>query len=83
MFTYIGAQTELEETADTIKVSILSHLVNDKLIEKAKADDWCKSHTIIFRKKSFFRTITNTWEKRKESSGGEYILIVTKEHGDD
>ena len=54
--SYTPLLEDLEANADATKVAILIALVNENLIDVKTAEEWCETHTIIFRKKNIFRT---------------------------
>lgn len=74
--TYTYTKSDLEENADVVKVSVLKALINEGLIDINIAEKWSKTHTVIIKVKPFFRTITNLWNKQKESSGFYYTVVV-------
>ena len=65
----------LEVCADQVKVVVLGALVRDGALEQDVAEEWSKSHTIVRRTKSFFRTLTDLFRKTEESDG-VYLLVV-------
>jgi hypothetical protein len=67
-----------EDLVETVKVSVLKSLIKQDLIDEDIAEEWCENHTIIFKKKSFFKTISDKWLKEKELSGNDTYLIVVK-----
>lgn len=62
---------------ETAKVGVLKALVDEGLLTQDVADVWCKTHTIIVRKKSFFRTISRLWADEPELKG-YHLLVVRK-----
>ena len=76
MWTYTYTQENLEETADAVKTEILRALTVEGKFTGEEADEWCKTHTIIFRKKNIFQTISNLWRKSTEIENGFYIIVV-------
>ena len=68
---------ELEDFADDIKAAVVGALVREDIIPEDDADEWCAEHTVIFRKKSFFRTISRLW-KDAPSADGLYIIIMER-----
>ncbi len=74
--TYDISKEELEDFADNAKAVAVHALIEEDLLTAEKGEEWCKSHTIIFRKKSFFRTISNKWFKTEDDEG--LIPIVVK-----
>jgi len=84
IYSYTNAQREDE--ADNIKALILFDLEKQGLIEKKIAEEYCETTTILLRNKSFFRTLTDRWRKKKSSDNMNYIVVeITKEkkRGDD
>ena len=78
MDVYSFTTEDIEEIADTVKAIVVGALLKDKFIsDGTKADEWCKSHTVIVTKKSIFRTISKLWKDTKEIDG--FGLVVVKE----
>jgi len=75
MFSFTNE--ELEEYLDAVKPVIVRALVRDGFMESEEADEWCKQHTVLLRKKSFFRTLTDKWKKDEEAEGS-YIIVVKR-----
>lgn len=69
---------ELEDNADVVKVAVLSALVKDDLLASDVAEKWAEEHTVLHRKKSFFRTLTDKWRKEKTEPSQYYYLVVVK-----
>ena len=63
---------------ENIKVVTLEALVTEKIIDEKVAEEWCENHTIILRKKSIFKTISNKWRKSKSTVGNRSFMIVVK-----
>ena len=74
--TYVYDEKELEDLGDFVKTRILNSLVREGLINLETADTWCEEHTIVMRKKGFFRTILGSWNKSKENTDEHYWLVV-------
>ena len=74
VFTYDNEM--LETTCDHVKVVLMKSLVEEKLIDKDVAEEWCKTHTIIIRKKGIFRTISKLWNKEPKEGGTHYYKVV-------
>jgi len=70
-------QEELEEDADLLKVVILKALVRDGLIDEEIAENWAAKTTTLHRKKSFFRTLSDRWNKEKTEPANYYWLVVS------
>lgn len=68
---------ELEDVADTVKVAILKSLVRDGKFNAEEAEDWCKQHTVLLKKKSVFQTISNLWKNESEIDG--FVIKVVKD----
>lgn len=66
--------SDLEVLADQIKAVVIDELVVEDFLSKDIADQWCADHTVLFRKKAVFRTITNWWRKEK----AQRCLVVVK-----
>ena len=76
MYMIESYKENLEDNIDICKISILSALVKEKVIEKDVAEKWCEEHTIILRDKSIFRTLSDKWfNSNKEKSP---LMIVVK-----
>ena len=77
METYTYTKESLEETADVIKVAVIRSLVTEGYLTGDDwADEWCKTHTVIFRKKTIFQTISNLWKSENEVDQGFVVLVV-------
>lgn len=76
MFTM--TQEEIEDLADAVKVVVLEALVIDGLISQDVADQWAEKTTILQRKKSFFRTLTDRWLKQQSEPSQYYYIVVSK-----
>lgn len=77
MIMFNMTQEELEDFADSVKVVVLEALVADGLIGQA-ADQWAEKTTILYRKKSFFRTLTDKWLKQKTETSQYHCIVVSK-----
>lgn len=77
---YTFTNTELEDVADAVKASILQELTRgeEPLLSIEQADQWAADHTVIYRTKSFFRTITQWWNNEAGSSDGAFPIVVRK-----
>ena len=69
---------DLEDMADSVKSVVLQALVKDNLLETDMAESWSGKHTVILRKKSFFRTLTDAWKKEPEKDGLILIVVESK-----
>ena len=69
---------DLEAHADTVKVAILQSLANEKIIDPQVAEQWCETHTVISRKKSLFRTLSERWRKEETEPGNAFYLAVKR-----
>lgn len=76
IFSY--GQSDLEDNFDNVKSAILVALAKEGVIEETVAEEWSKTHTIIVRKKSFFRTLTNLWWKEKDNIAGQFTILCVK-----
>lgn len=72
---YYMDASDLEARADQVKAIVLSALAGDGTLSIDIAEEWAKSHTVVYRKKSFFRTVSNLWHKTDEADGN-FITIV-------
>jgi hypothetical protein len=68
-------ERDLEEVADSIKVTILRALVNESLLEHDEAERWARTHTVITKHKTFFRTISNFWNRAIDDGGFFYLVV--------
>jgi len=80
MFTYSQDYKYSEDFADGVKASVLAALVKEKIIKEDIAEDWCENHTIILKKKTIFKTISDKWFKEAslKDSEGDYVIVVKK-----
>ena len=74
---YTITREGIEQNADLVKAVILKALVKDELLPVEIADEWAASHTVITRKKGFFRTLTDRWFKEPEKDT-PLLLVVKK-----
>lgn len=74
---YQYSHEQLQDVADTVKVSVLTALVTEKLIDELKADAWAANHTILFLEKTIWRTLTTLWKNEKETEN-HYVTVVKK-----
>lgn len=73
--------SELEDILDQAKTIILLNLVHNKLLDMDTAEEYAIKNTIVLRKKSFFRTITNKWKKSSERDS-YFMVMVGNNHID-
>jgi len=66
---------ELEDNLDACKASVLTALVNEELLDLEKAKDWSENHTVLIRRKSFFRTITDKWLNEPKNDMIKMIVV--------
>lgn len=76
MTVYSYTKSQLEETLDTAKLSVMKALVDEGLIDAQKADDWCAGHTVVLRDKSIWRTLTDRWAKMQV--GDHFFMTVVR-----
>lgn len=76
MYTFTNEQ--LEDFIDKTKLAFMGALVYEKLIDDEVADKWCASHTLILRKRSFFRTLSDKWFKARSEHDKLGLVIVKK-----
>ncbi len=74
MFQY--TTSDIEDNADILKAIILKALVCDGLLDAEEADGWAVAHTLIIRKKSIFRTLSERWKKEEERDHQWYWIVV-------
>ena len=67
-----------EDSCDVVKAVVVQALVREGLLGSEKADAWAASHTVIVRKKSFFRTVTDKFLKAESRENWDYYLVVEK-----
>jgi hypothetical protein len=80
-FTWSFDKEQREDEADNIKMIVMSDLVKQGLIDNDVADEYCENTTILLRKKTMFRTISEKW-KKTETAGERYFWVpvqITKE----
>ena len=70
----------VEEWCDQAKSAILKELVRDGIMEREAADEWAATHTVLLRKKGFFRTISDKWWKHEAD---HFYFLVAKIHVDE
>lgn len=75
---YQMTNEDLERNADYVKVVLLDALVKEGVLDKDQAEEWSESHTIVRRKKSIFRTLSDKWKKEKTEANSYYFLVVRK-----
>ena len=75
LVTYHLTNEDIEEIADLIKVTIMDKLRRDGILDLDRADDWCKTHTVIIVKKSVFRTISEFWKNAGEYEGLAFEVV--------
>lgn len=76
MEMYSYTRSDLEDTFDSVKVAILLALIKEDVIKAEAAEEWSRTHTVIVREKSFFRTLTNLWGKEGTKTSRFTILCV-------
>ena len=74
MFQY--TTSDIEDMADVLKAILLKALVSDGLLIAELAEEWAVTHTLIIRKKSIFRTLTDRWLNVAEKEHAWYWLVV-------
>lgn len=83
METYNFCKEDLEENYDSAKVAVIRSLVLEGYMDSEEAEEWCRTHTIILRRKNVFRTLSNLWQKTEKSKSGHYILVVKTPKAED
>ena len=78
-YGYYSMNMDYEDIIESTKVAVLTSLVKSKLMDKNIADEWCETHTVIIRKKSLFKTITDKWKKEESLKGDNNYLLVVKQ----
>jgi len=66
---------ELEEIFDKVKAVILADLVRDGYMEMDEAESYATTTTVILKKKGFFRTVTNKWDKTTYDNGYRILVV--------
>lgn len=69
-------KSDLEEALDQAKAVVLISLVNEGILPLEVAEDWASTHTIVLKKKGFFRTLTDRW-KRTDDVQGHLMFVVS------
>jgi hypothetical protein len=67
---------DMEEALDQAKAVVLISLVNEGLLSLEEAEIWASTHTVVLKKKSFFRTLTDRW-KRTDDVQGHLMFVVS------
>ena len=67
-----------EDNFDRVKASILTALVDEGLIDKEAAIEWCKTHTVILTKRNWFWNILDKVFDPSKQVGEEYRILVVK-----
>jgi len=78
MEVYNLTNEEMEDGYDKVKTVILEALVSDNLLDGDEAEKWCLEHTIILKKKPFFRTISDKFSKFKGDNDVRVYMLVVK-----
>ncbi len=69
---------ELEDKADIVKQAVLAALVKDGMLKAEAADEWAEKNTVLHRRKSLFRTLTDKWSKEKYETNLYHYIVVSK-----
>lgn len=77
MLLYNMTKEDLENNADAVKALVLTSLAKECLLDEVVAEEWAETHTVILRKKGFFRTLTDRWRKEVESESD--VMLVVKQ----
>lgn len=72
---YVMSNADLENTADFVKTVILQALVRDGKLDKDEAEEWSKIHTLVRRRKGFFQTISDAWNKTEEGDNSFWSVV--------
>ncbi len=75
---FYNSMREMEDRADQVKACVLHALVSDGTLPEETAEAWATTHTVLYRKRSFFRTLSSLWRKTKPGEGAHEIIIVAK-----
>ena len=65
-----------EGNFDKVKAAVLSALVNENLIDKEVANDWCLSHTIMVTKRNWFCSLLGAIHNSKAERDEYHIKVV-------
>ncbi len=76
--TFLFDIPKLEDAYDTVKILVLEGLIRDNLIDEKKAEKWAQNNTMIIRKKSIFKTLSDRWKNEKTSNNQHTTILVTK-----
>ncbi len=82
MNLYSYSNEQLEDHADQMKSLTVRGLVESGIIDEEVAEEWAESHTLIKRKKSFFRAVSDRFFNGPDNSpSGELWMVVTSKVG--
>ena len=76
MIVYSLTDENMNNLADSLKVVLIKALVREKIITEEIAEKWCETHTLLKKKKSFFRTISGKWLNASEREDEYYFIVV-------
>ena len=65
-----------EDNYDRVKASVMAALVNENLIDKDIANEWCKTHTIFITKRNWFCTLLDKVFDPKDGLTEYHIRVV-------
>jgi len=77
METFAMSKEDIESNVEAAKLIILGGLVHDSVMTQEAADKWAANHTIIFRKKPFFRRLINA-VKNPDTNSNDYSFVLVK-----
>lgn len=73
---YTLSSFDMEAIADHVKVVVIDAMMREGILSYEDAEEWCEQHTVLRRKKSIFRTLTDKWLKFKEEKDTNYWIVV-------
>jgi len=68
-------KSDLEEVLDHAKTRLLVALVSEGALTLDMAEEWAATHTIVLRKKGFFRTLTDRWVNTEDVEGNIMLVV--------
>jgi hypothetical protein len=65
-----------EENFDKVKAAVLQALVNENIIGKDIATEWCETHTILITKRNWFYTLVDKFVEPIPIESSYHIKVV-------
>jgi len=63
---------EMDDLADNAKALVVAALVDEGELDKDIGNEWCKTHTLVLRKKTMFRTLL---EKIVQKESEQFVVV--------